>query len=66
MLNDDDKIRIQFEESYRTQVRKQAEKEAESKKKLWAFVNSRFGIWLRYMASFGHLHKETSGSVLDK
>jgi hypothetical protein len=46
MLNDDDKIRIRLEESYRTQVRKQAEKEAESKKKLWAFVNSSFGIWL--------------------
>ena len=46
MLTDDEKQNIRTEEQYRGEVRKQLEEKREPSSRLWAFLNSSFGLWL--------------------
>lgn len=48
MLTDADKVKIRLEEQYRIEVRAQLEStaKAKSRNRLWAFLNSSFGLWL--------------------
>jgi len=45
-LADAERLKIRLEEQFRIEIRKQLEEKKSNQPRLWAFINSSFGLWL--------------------